>query len=109
MSRQTVDSGQLLAERPVAIDETNRLQRPRSSSRAATSKYPITSALRLGEAGPLERFDRTIYLFDVELDHERNRRQRKNCQHVEITARGTGPVAAARPAPTVSTPRWNPR
>ncbi len=39
----------------------------------------------------LERFDRTIYLFDVELDHERNRRQRKNCQHVEITARGRGP------------------
>ena len=40
----------------------------------------------------LERFDRTIYLFDVELDHENNRRQRKNCQHVEITARGRGPV-----------------
>jgi ribosomal subunit interface protein len=40
----------------------------------------------------VERFDRTIYLFDVELDHERNRRQRKNCQHVEITARGRGPV-----------------
>lgn len=40
----------------------------------------------------LERFDRTIYMFDVELDHERNRRQRKNCQHVEITARGRGPV-----------------
>src|SRR4029078_242700 len=40
----------------------------------------------------LERFDRTIYLFDVELDHESNRRQRKNCQHVEITARGRGPV-----------------
>ncbi len=39
-----------------------------------------------------ERFDRSIYLFDVELDHERNRRQRKNCQHVEITARGRGPV-----------------
>jgi ribosomal subunit interface protein len=41
----------------------------------------------------LERLDRSIYLFDVELDHERNRRQRKNCQHVEITARGRGPVA----------------
>ncbi|WP_326547636.1 ribosome-associated translation inhibitor RaiA [Mycolicibacterium sp. ND9-15] len=43
----------------------------------------------------LERFDRTIHLFDVELDHERNRRQRKNCQHVEITARGRGPVVRA--------------
>jgi ribosomal subunit interface protein len=40
----------------------------------------------------LERFDRTIYMFDVELDHEKNRRQRKSCQHVEITARGRGPV-----------------
>jgi ribosomal subunit interface protein len=40
----------------------------------------------------LERFDRTNDLFDVELDHERNRRQRKNCHHVEITARGRGPV-----------------
>jgi ribosomal subunit interface protein len=40
----------------------------------------------------LERFDRSVYLFDVELYHERNRRQRKSCQHVEITARGRGPV-----------------
>ncbi len=40
----------------------------------------------------LERFDPSIYLFDVELTHERNRRQRKNCQRVEITARGKGPV-----------------
>ena len=40
----------------------------------------------------LERFDKTIFMFDVELDHEKNRRQRKNCQHVEITARGHGPV-----------------
>ena len=40
----------------------------------------------------IERFDRSIQLFDVELDHEKNRRQRKNCQHVEITARGRGPV-----------------
>lgn len=40
----------------------------------------------------LERFDRTIYLFDIELDHERNRRQRKACQRVEITARGRGPI-----------------
>ena len=31
----------------------------------------------------------------VKLDHERNRRQRKNCQHVEITARGRGPVVRA--------------
>ncbi|MFC9355576.1 ribosome hibernation-promoting factor, HPF/YfiA family [Rhodococcus sp. NPDC057014] len=43
----------------------------------------------------LERFDPSIFLFDVELQHEPNRRQRKNCQRVEITARGKGPVARA--------------
>lgn len=43
----------------------------------------------------LERFDPSIFLFDVELQHERNRRQRKSCQRVEITARGKGPVARA--------------
>ena len=45
--------------------------------------------------GRLERFDPSIYLFDVELFHERNRRQRKNCQRVEITARGKGPIVRA--------------
>ncbi|MFN8032465.1 MAG: ribosome-associated translation inhibitor RaiA [Mycobacterium sp.] len=45
-----------------------------------------------GKLARLERFDQSIYRFDVELEHERNRRQRKNCQHVEITARGRGPV-----------------
>ncbi|OHV03628.1 ribosome hibernation-promoting factor, HPF/YfiA family [Mycobacterium talmoniae] len=40
----------------------------------------------------LERLDRSVYLFDVELKHARNRRQRKSCQQVEITARGRGPV-----------------
>ncbi|WP_024799861.1 ribosome hibernation-promoting factor, HPF/YfiA family [Nocardia sp. BMG51109] len=45
--------------------------------------------------GRLERFDPSIHLFDVELFHERNRRQRKSCQRVEITVRGKGPVARA--------------
>jgi ribosomal subunit interface protein len=40
----------------------------------------------------LERLDRSIHLFDVELKHARNRRQRKFCQQIEITARGRGPV-----------------
>ncbi|MBW0272372.1 30S ribosomal protein S30 [Nocardia sp. MH4] len=43
----------------------------------------------------LERFDPSIFLFDVELFHERNRRQRKACQRVEITARGRGPIVRA--------------
>lgn len=40
----------------------------------------------------VERFDGSIDRFDVELEHEKNRRQRKNCQHVEITAHSDGPV-----------------
>jgi ribosomal subunit interface protein len=43
----------------------------------------------------IERFDPTIFHFDVELQHERNRRQRKSAQRVEITARGKGPVVRA--------------
>lgn len=40
----------------------------------------------------VERMDGSILRFNVELEHERNRRQRKSCQHVEITAHGPGPV-----------------
>ena len=39
-----------------------------------------------------ERIDNSIQRFDVELAHENNRRQRKSCQYVEITAHGPGPV-----------------
>jgi ribosomal subunit interface protein len=44
----------------------------------------------------LERFDPTIFRFDVELNHERNRRQSKSCQQVEITATGKGPIVRAQ-------------
>ncbi|OLR90415.1 ribosome hibernation-promoting factor, HPF/YfiA family [Actinokineospora bangkokensis] len=43
----------------------------------------------------LERYDRKVIRFDVELFHEPNRRQAKNCQRVEITAKGRGPVVRA--------------
>ena len=46
----------------------------------------------------LQRFDPSIHLYDVELFHERNRRQRKSCQHVEITVRRKGPVIRAEAA-----------
>src|SRR5690606_2432958 len=43
----------------------------------------------------LARYDRKIIRFDVELFHEPNRRQLKNCQRVEITGMGKGsPVRA---------------
>lgn len=40
----------------------------------------------------VERIDSSIQRFDVELAHENNRRQRKSCQYVELTAHGPGPV-----------------
>jgi ribosomal subunit interface protein len=43
----------------------------------------------------LERYDHKIVGLEVELFHEPNRRQSKNCQRVEITGRGCGPVARA--------------
>jgi ribosomal subunit interface protein len=43
----------------------------------------------------LERYDQKIIGMEVELFHERNPRQSKSCQRVEITTRGCGPVARA--------------
>ena len=52
--------------------------------------YRVYVAQKLSRA---ERIDHSIHRFDVELAHENNRRQRKNAQHVEITAHiGRGPV-----------------
>jgi ribosomal subunit interface protein len=45
--------------------------------------------------GRLERYDHKMVGMEVELFHERNRRQLKNCQRVEITGRGCGPIARA--------------
>lgn len=43
----------------------------------------------------LERYDHKIAGMEVELFHERNRRQLKTCQRVELTGRGCGSVARA--------------
>ena len=43
----------------------------------------------------LERYDHKIVALEVELFHERNRRQLKSCQRVEITGRGGLGVARA--------------
>ncbi len=42
----------------------------------------------------LERFRPTIRIFEVNLFHERNRRQSKACQRLEITVRGRGVARA---------------
>nr|WP_090342091.1 ribosome-associated translation inhibitor RaiA [Mycolicibacterium malmesburyense]CRL72445.1 ribosomal subunit interface protein [Mycolicibacterium malmesburyense] len=92
MSSQSLDSRSMVIE-----DETPE-PRPRAEVAVTGRNVEIPDHFRKYVAeklSRLERFDRTIHLFDVELDHERNRRQRKNCQHVEITARGRGPVVRA--------------
>jgi ribosomal subunit interface protein len=43
----------------------------------------------------LERYDSKVISYDVELYHEPNRRQAKNCQRVEITGKGRGPIVRA--------------
>ncbi|RBY91790.1 ribosome-associated translation inhibitor RaiA [Blastococcus sp. TBT05-19] len=47
------------------------------------------------KVGQLERFDTKLSRIDVELFHEKNPRQSANCQRVEITLRGKGPVVRA--------------
>ena len=48
-----------------------------------------------GKLARLERYDSKVIRYDVELLHERNRRQSKNCQRVEITGKGRGAVVRA--------------
>ena len=43
----------------------------------------------------VERYDRKTIRADVELNHERNPRQAKNCQRVEITVKGRGGAVRA--------------
>lgn len=43
----------------------------------------------------LERYDKKTIRADVELFHERNPRQAKSCQRVEITLKGRGPAVRA--------------
>jgi ribosomal subunit interface protein len=93
MSSHSVDSDRTM----VVEDETPETPEPTLNAEVVVKgrnvEVPDHFRIYVSEKlSRLERFDRTIYLFDVELDHERNRRQRKNCQHVEITARGRGPV-----------------
>lgn len=90
MSTESVNSGQLLADDGETSGDT-----PNADVQVTGRNVEIPDHYRVyvsQKLARLERFDRTIYRFDVELEHERNRRQRKNCQHVEITARGRGPV-----------------
>jgi len=97
MSRLTVDSGQILDQPPAEANEpveatTNVEVVFKGRNVEIPDHYRVYVSQKLAR---LERFDRSIYLFDVELKHAPNRRQRKSCQRVEITARGRGPVSRA--------------
>src|SRR6185312_10559971 len=94
MSRLTVDSSRAPDQLPADTDEQAE-PTPHAEVVVKGRNVEIPDHYRIyvsQKLARLERFDRTIYLFDVELNHERNRRQRKSCQRVEITARGRGPV-----------------
>jgi ribosomal subunit interface protein len=97
MSRQTVDSGQLLDQELAEADEQAE-PTPHADVVVKGRNVEIPDHYRVyvsQKLARLERLDRSIYLFDVELKHAPNRRQRKSCQRVEITARGRGPVKRA--------------
>lgn len=84
-----------------AAETTGQTDAPRSEIVVKGRNVEIPDHFRVyvsEKLARLERFDPTIYHFDVELQHERNRRQAKNCQRVEITARGKGPVVRAEAA-----------
>jgi ribosomal subunit interface protein len=93
MSRLTVDSGQILDQPPVETDAQQPTTNAEVVFKGRNVEIPDHFRVYVSQKlARLERFDKTIYLFDVELKHARNRRQRKSCQRVEITARGRGPV-----------------
>jgi ribosomal subunit interface protein len=93
MSTQSIDTAQTLAPYRDADEHPEPAPTAEVVVKGRNVEVPEHFRLYVSEKlARLERFDRTIYMFDVELDHERNRRQRKSCQHVEITARGRGPV-----------------
>jgi ribosomal subunit interface protein len=94
MSTQSADSAEMLDRQDSDVGQAaGPLTRAEVVVKGRNVEVPDHFRIHVSEKlARLERFDRTIYMFDVELDHERNRRQRKSCQHVEITARGRGPV-----------------
>lgn len=96
MSRPTVDSGLTLDQPPAESTEPAELTDAEIVFKGRNVEIPDHYRIYVSQKlARLERFDRSIYLFDVELKHAPNRRQRKSCQRVEITARGRGPVTRA--------------
>jgi ribosomal subunit interface protein len=79
----------------VRTDSSDEPSRPEAEVQVSGRNVEIPEHFRIhvmDKLSRVERFDPTIFRFDVELHHERNRRQSKVCQRLEITARGKGPV-----------------
>jgi ribosomal subunit interface protein len=89
MSTQSVKSPQLSADDEKSDGSANAHVQVTGRNVEVPDHYRVYVGQKLVRA---ERIDNTIRRFDVELEHEKNRRQRKNCQHVEITAYGDGPI-----------------
>ncbi|MFW0784095.1 ribosome-associated translation inhibitor RaiA [Gordonia sp. CPCC 206044] len=85
--------------RPPGADETAEPAQPNAKIDFSGRNVEIPDHYRIyvgDKLARLERFDPAIFRFDVELNHERNRRQSKLCQQVEITAIGKGPKVRAQ-------------
>ena len=89
MSTQSVNSLEFSADDDKLEPTANAHVQVTGRNVEVPDHYRVYVGQKLARA---ERIDNTIRRFDVELEHEKNRRQRKNCQHVEITAHGDGPV-----------------
>jgi len=89
MSTQSAHSSQFTADDDGAESAPNAHVQVTGRNVEVPDHYRVYVGQKLVRA---ERIDNTIRRFDIELSHEKNRRQRKNCQHVEITAYGDGPV-----------------
>jgi ribosomal subunit interface protein len=57
-----------------------------------SAHYRVYVAEKLARVG---RYSSHVVRYDVVLDHEKNPRQSKACQRVEITGRGKGPTVRA--------------
>ncbi len=75
--------------------DSDELSRPDAEVQVSGRNVEIPEHFRIhvmDKLSRVERFDPSIFRFDVELHHEKNRRQSKICQRLEITAVGKGPV-----------------
>lgn len=93
MANQFVDSNQERVDSDDQADQIDSAPRPEVVVKGRNVEIPDHFRVYVSQKlARMERLDRSIRLFDVELKHAPNRRQRKSCQQIDITAHGRGPV-----------------